>query len=70
MAETFTQVHTFCGLVGHCWHFIKGFAHIMRPLYNVLGKEVKMGPVHLPQGVGGSKGPERQDSICSHVGLP
>ena len=37
MAETFTQVHTFCGLVGHYWHFIKGFSHIMRPLYNVLG---------------------------------
>ena len=22
MPETFTQVHTFCGLVGHYWHFI------------------------------------------------
>ena len=29
-------------------HFIKGFAHIMRPLYDVLGKEVKMGQVQLP----------------------
>ena len=27
---------------------IKGFAHIARPLYDVLGKEVKMGPVQLP----------------------
>ena len=48
MLETFTQVHTFCGLVGHYWHFIKGFTHITRPLYNVLGKEVKMGQVQLP----------------------
>ena len=28
--------------------FIKGFAHIARPIYDVLGKEVKMGPVQLP----------------------
>ena len=37
-----------CGLVGHYWHFIKGFAHIARPLHDILGKEVKMGPVQLP----------------------
>ena len=37
MPETFTQAHTFCGLVGHYWCFIKGFTHIARPLYNVLG---------------------------------
>ena len=48
MPETFTQVHMFCGLAGYYWHFIKGFAHIMRPLYDVLGKEVKMGLVQLP----------------------
>ena len=48
MPETYTQVHAFCGLVGHYWHIIKGFAHIARPLYNVLGKEVKMGLVQLP----------------------
>ena len=46
--ETFTQVHAFCRLVGHYRHFIKGFAHIARPLYSVLGKEVKMGLVQLP----------------------
>ena len=51
MPETYTQVHTFCGLVGHYQHFIKGFTHIARPLYNVLGKEVKMGPIQLhPEG--------------------
>ena len=49
MPETFTQVCAFCGLVEHYQHFIKGFAHIVRPLYDVLGKEVKMGPVQLPQ---------------------
>ena len=48
MLETFTQVHTFCRLAGHYWCFIKGFAHIVRPLYDVLGKEAKMGPVQLP----------------------
>ena len=38
----------FCGLVGHYWCFIKGFTHIARPLYDMLGKEVKMDPVQLP----------------------
>ena len=45
MPETYTQVCAFCGLAGHYWHFIKGFTHIMRPLYDMLGTEVKMGPV-------------------------
>ena len=48
MPETFTQVCTFCGLVGHYRCFIKGFTHIVRPLYNMLDKEVKIGPVQLP----------------------
>ena len=48
MPETFMQVHTFCRLVGHYRRFIKGFAYLMHPLYDVLGKEVKMGPVQLP----------------------
>ena len=47
MPETHTQVHMFCGLVGHYRRFIKGFANIGCPLYDVLGKEVKMGPVDL-----------------------
>ena len=47
MPETYTQVCTFCGLVGHYRRFIKGFANILCPLCDVLGKEVKMGPVHL-----------------------
>ena len=48
MPETYTQVHAFCGLVGHYRRFIKGFANRVHPLYDVLGKEVKMGPVDLP----------------------
>ena len=48
MLETYTQVHVFCGLVGHYQCFIKGFAHIARPLYDVLGREFIMGPVQLP----------------------
>ena len=48
MPETYRQVHAFCRLAGHYQRFIKGFANIARPLYDVLGKEVKMGPVDLP----------------------
>ena len=48
MPETYMQVHAFCGLVGHYQRFIKGFANIAHPLYDVLEKEVKMGPVDLP----------------------
>ena len=48
MPETFTQVGMFCWLAGYYRHFIKGFAHITWPLYNVLVKEVKMSPVQLP----------------------
>ena len=48
MPETYMQVCAFCGLVGHYRRFIKGFANIACPLYDVLGKEVKMGPVDLP----------------------
>ena len=44
MPETYTQVH-----------FIKGFANIAHPLYDALGKEVKMGPVDLP--------PEAQEAV-------
>ena len=53
--ETLTQVHAFCGLVGLYRHFIKGFAHIVRPLHDILGKEVKMGLILLP--------PEAQEAV-------
>ena len=53
--ETYTQVRAFCGLVGHYRRFIKGFTNIAHPLYDVLGKEVKMGPVDLP--------PEAQEAM-------
>ena len=48
MPETYMQVHAFCGLAGHYRRFIKGFANVVHPLYDVLGKEVKMDPVDLP----------------------
>ena len=47
MPETYTQVHTFCGLVRHYRRFIKGFTNIAHPLYDVLGKEVKMGALWI-----------------------
>ena len=55
MPETYMQVCAFCGLAGHYWRFIKGFANKACPLYDVLGKEVKMGPVDLP--------PEAQEAV-------
>ena len=55
MPETFTQVLAFWGLVGHYQCFSKGFAHLAKPLYDVLGKEVKMGLVQLP--------PEAQEAV-------
>ena len=48
MPETYMQVHTFCRLARHYHRFIKGFTNIAQLLYDVLGKEVKMGPVDLP----------------------
>ena len=48
MLKTYTQVHAFCRLAGHYRRFIKGFTNITCPLYDILGKEVKMGPVDLP----------------------
>ena len=48
MPETYTQFRTFCGLAGHYRRFIKRFTNIAHPLYDMLGKEVKMGPVELP----------------------
>ena len=48
MPKTYRQVCAFCRLAGHYRMFIKGFANIAWPLYDVLGKEVKMGPVDLP----------------------
>ena len=47
MPKTYMQVHTFCRLAGHYRRFIKGFANIVHPFYDMLGKEVKMGPVDL-----------------------
>ena len=71
MLETFTQVCTFCGLAGHNQCFFRGFTHIVRPPYDILGKEVKMGLVQLPpKGTGGGEDPEGQDPVCPHVGVP
>ena len=50
MLETYTKVRAFCGLVGHYCRLIKNFAHLVCALYDVLGDEVKMGPViHTPE---------------------
>ena len=47
MPETYTEVGAFCGLAGHCRHFIRNFARLVHALYDILGDEVKMGPVTL-----------------------
>ena len=49
MPETFIQVCAFCGLVEHYQHFIKGFAHIVRPLYDVLGKKSRWAQCNYPK---------------------
>ena len=48
MPKTYTQVCAFCRLAWHYRRFIKGFANVVHPLYDMLGKEVKIGPVDLP----------------------
>ena len=47
MPETYTEVRAFCGLSGHYRCFIRNFAHLACALYDLLGDEVKMGPVTL-----------------------
>ena len=39
--DTYTKVKSFVGLVGHYWHFIKGFAKIAAPLYDLTSGENK-----------------------------
>ena len=39
--DTYTKVKTFVGLVGHYRHFIKGFARIAAPLYDLTSGENK-----------------------------
>ena len=71
MPETYMQVHTFCRLAGHYQRFIKGFANIVQPLYDVLGKEVKMGLVDLPpRGMGGCEHPEKESPVRTCSGIP
>ena len=47
MPETYTKVRAFCGLPGHYQHFIRNFACLAHALYDLLGDEIKMGPVTL-----------------------
>ena len=71
MPDTYTQVRAFCGLAGHYRRFIKGFANITCPLYNVLGKEAKMGLVDLPpQSPGDHECLERKSPVHAHPGVP
>ena len=39
--DTYTKVKSFVGLVGHCRHFIKGFAKIAVPLYDLTSGDNK-----------------------------
>ena len=50
--DTYTKVKSFVGLVGHYRHFIKGFANIAAPLYNLTSgenKDKKSEHLDLPQ---------------------
>ena len=39
--DTYTKVKSFMDLVGHYWHFIKGFAKIAAPLYDLTSGDNK-----------------------------
>ena len=48
--QTYTDIQSFMGVVGHYRHFIKGFAHIVAPLYDLISgvnKDNKSEPVKL-----------------------
>ena len=47
MPETYTEVRAFCRLSGHYRCFIRNFACLAHALYDLLGDEIKMGPVML-----------------------
>ena len=50
--DTYTKVKSFVGLVGHYRHFVKGFANITAPLYNLTSgenKDKKSEHLDLPQ---------------------
>ena len=50
--DTYTKVKSFVGLVGHYMHFIKGFANIAAPLYDLTSeknKDKKSEHLDLPQ---------------------
>ena len=54
--ETYTEIRVFCGLSGNYRHFIRNFACLAHVLYDLLGDEVKMGPVTLT--------PEAKEAVC------
>ena len=48
--KTYTDIRSFTGVMGHYRHFIKGFAHITAPLYDLISgvnKDKKSEPVEL-----------------------
>ena len=49
--KTYTDIRSFTGVIGHFRHFIKGFAHIVAPLYDLISgdnKDKKSEPMKLP----------------------
>ena len=48
LCQKLMQVRAFYGLAGHYRRFTKGFTNIACPLYDILGKEMKTGPMQLP----------------------
>ena len=53
MPESYTEVRAFSRLSGHYRCFIRNFACLAHALYDLLGDEIKMGPVtHTPEAEG------------------
>ena len=71
MPETYTEIRVFCGLSDHYRHFIRNFACIAHMLYDLLGDDVKMGPVTLtPKAEEVVQIYERKDHISASIGVP
>ena len=74
LRDTYTKVQSFVGLVGHYRHFIKGFANIAAPLYDLTSKEnkdKKVGTSRLaPGGSRGIRSPQSCLPTDSYFILP
>ena len=71
MPKTYTEIRAFCGLSGHYRCFIQNFTRIAHALYNLLGDEVRMGPVTLtPEVEEAVRILKEKITISASIGVP